>query len=60
MLLKLLKQFYHQSHTLETYKATFAAANGAILPNLTDIQTLAPKALGGKGALGTAYEINSG
>jgi len=38
----------------------FAAANGAILPNLTDIQTLAPKSLGGKGALGTAYELTAG
>ena len=38
----------------------FAAANGAILPGLTDIQTLAPKSLGGKGALGTAYELTAG
>jgi len=37
--------------------AAFAAGNGAILPNLTDIQTLAPKALGGKGALGDAYAL---
>ena len=38
----------------------FAAANGAILPNLTDIQTLAPKALGGKGVLGDAYKLTAG
>jgi len=37
--------------------AAFAAGNGAILPNLTDIQTLAPKALGGQGALGEAYTL---
>jgi hypothetical protein len=40
--------------------AAFAAANGAILPNLTDIQTLAPKALGGKGVLGDAYKLTAG
>ena len=38
----------------------FAAANGAILPNLTDIQTLAPKVLGGKGVLGDAYKLTAG
>jgi len=38
----------------------FAAANGAILPNLTDIQTLAPKTLGGKGVLGDAYRMTAG
>ena len=37
--------------------STFALANGAIIPSLTDIQTLAPKALGGKGALGDAYAL---
>ena len=37
--------------------AAFAAGNGAILPNLTDIQTLAPKALGGEGVLGDAYKL---
>ena len=37
--------------------AAFAAGNGAILPNLTDIQTLAPRAIGGKGALGDAYAL---
>jgi len=37
--------------------STFALANGAIVPSLTDIQTLAPKALGGKGALGDAYAL---
>jgi len=40
--------------------SAFAAANGAILPNLTDIQTLAPKALGGKGVLGDAYKVTAG
>jgi hypothetical protein len=38
----------------------FAAANGAILPSLTDIQTLAPKSLGGKGVLGEAYQMTAG
>ena len=28
-------------------------------PNLTDIQTLAPKALGGKGVLGEAYKLTA-
>ena len=40
--------------------SAFAAANGAILPSLTDIQTLAPKALGGKGVLGDAYKLTAG
>ena len=39
--------------------ASFAAANGAILPNLTDIQTLAPKVFGGKGVLGEAYDLTA-
>ena len=37
--------------------AAFAAGNGAILPSLTDIQTLAPRAIGGKGALSDAYAL---
>ena len=37
--------------------AAFAAGNGAILPSLTDLQTLAPKAIGGKGVLGDAYAL---
>ena len=39
--------------------ASFAAANGAILPSLTDIQTLAPKVFGGKGVLGEAYDLTA-
>ena len=38
----------------------FAAANGAIIPSLTDIQTLAPKSLGGKNVLGEAYQMTAG
>ena len=37
--------------------SAFALANGAVLPNLTDLQTLAPKFLGGKGVLGEAYDL---
>jgi len=37
--------------------AGFAFANGAITPNLTDLQTLMPKAIGGKGAFGEAYRL---
>ena len=49
------------THVRNFISATaFAAANGAILPNLTDVQTLAPKALGGKGALGDAYKLTAG
>ena len=40
--------------------SAFAMANGAILPSLTDIQTLAPKFLGGKGTLGEAYQLTAG
>jgi len=40
--------------------SAFAMANGAILPSLTDIQTLAPKFLGGKGTLGEAYKLTAG
>ena len=39
--------------------AAFAAGNGAIIPSLTDIQTLAPRAVGGKGALGDAYALTA-
>ena len=35
----------------------FAAANGAILPSLTDLKTLAPTVLGGQGVLGQAYDL---
>ena len=35
----------------------FAAANGAILPSLTDLKTLAPTMLGGQGVLGQAYDL---
>jgi len=49
------------THVRNFLSATaFAAANGAILPSLTDIQTLAPKTLGGKGALGEAYRMTAG
>jgi len=49
------------THVRNFLSATaFAAANGAILPSLTDIQTLAPKALGGKGVLGEAYQMTAG
>ena len=49
------------THVRNFLSATaFAAANGAILPGLTDIQTLAPKILGGKGVLGDAYELTAG
>jgi hypothetical protein len=37
--------------------AGFAFANGAITPNLTDLQTLMPKAVGGKGTFGEAYRL---
>jgi len=37
--------------------SSFAFANGAILPNLTDLQTLTPKWLGGKGVWGEAYDL---
>ena len=40
--------------------SAFAMANGAILPSLTDIQTLAPKFLAGKGTLGEAYKLTAG
>ena len=43
--------------------AAFAAGNGAILPigphALTDFRTLAPRAIGGKGALGDAYALTA-
>ena len=49
------------THVRNFLSATaFAAANGAILPGLTDIQTLAPKILGGKGVLGEAYQMTAG
>ena len=49
------------THVRNFLSATaFALANGAILPNLTDIQTLAPKVLGGKGVLGDAYKLTAG
>ena len=35
----------------------FAAANGAILPSVTDLKTLAPTMLGGQGVLGQAYDL---
>ena len=35
----------------------FAAANGAILPSVTDLKTLAPTVLGGQGVLGQAYDL---
>ena len=35
----------------------FAAANGALLPSYGDIKLLAPKSLGGKGLLETAYGL---
>ena len=54
----ILSPFTHVRNFLSA--TAFAAANGAILPNLTDIQTLAPKALGGKGVLGDAYKLTAG
>jgi hypothetical protein len=46
------------THVRNFLSATsFALANGAVLPNLTDLQTLAPKFLGGKGVLGEAYDL---
>ena len=37
--------------------SAFAAANGAVLPGLSDIKTLAPTMLGGQGVLGQAYDL---
>jgi len=37
--------------------SAFAAANGAVLPSLSDIKTLAPTILGGQGVLGQAYDL---
>ena len=54
----ILSPFTHVRNFLSA--TAFAAANGAILPSLTDIQTLAPKALGGKGVLGDAYKLTAG
>ncbi len=54
----ILSPFTHVRNFLSA--TAFAAANGAILPNLTDVQTLAPKALGGKGVLGDAYKLTAG
>jgi len=49
------------THVRNFLSATaFTLSNGAILPGLTDIQTLAPKILGGKGVLGDAYELTAG
>ena len=54
----ILSPFTHVRNFLSA--TALAAANGAILPSLTDIQTLAPKALGGKGVLGDAYKLTAG
>ena len=54
----ILSPFTHVRNFLSA--TAFALANGAILPSLTDIQTLAPKALGGKGVLGDAYKLTAG
>jgi hypothetical protein len=48
------------THVRNFMSATlFALANGAILPNISDISTLAPKVLGGKGVIGEARDLTA-